>query len=107
MTAVSDERDAVRALLDREALRDLVARYAFCVDDHDLDAVAVMFHPEAVFDRDGAPTVFLRQDGRFVPPKVKVVARTQTRVVIDGLQFRADSAELQAYLATRTPNGGN
>ena len=53
MTTVSDERDAVRALLDREALRDLVARYAFCVDDHDLDAVAAMFHPEAVFDRDG------------------------------------------------------
>ena len=44
---------ALGALLDREALRDLVARYAFCVDDHDLDAVAAMFHPDAVFDRDG------------------------------------------------------
>lgn len=28
-------------------------------------------------------------------------------VIIDGRQFRADSAELQAYLATRTPNEGN
>lgn len=41
---------------------------------------------QAVFDRDGTPTVFLRQDGRFVPTKVKVVARTQSRVVVDGLQ---------------------
>lgn len=53
MTVVRDEQDALRALLDREALRDLVTRYAFCVDDHDLDAVAAMFHPDAVFDRDG------------------------------------------------------
>lgn len=45
--------DPVRELLDREALRDLVARYALAVDDHDLGAVGEMFHPEAVFDRDG------------------------------------------------------
>ena len=40
---------------------------------------------QAVFDRDGTPTVFLQQDGRYVPTKVKVVARTQSRVVVDGL----------------------
>lgn len=40
---------------------------------------------QAVFDRDGTPTVFLQQDGRFVPTKVKVAARTQSRVVVDGL----------------------
>lgn len=40
---------------------------------------------QAVFDRDGAPTVFLQRDGRFTPIKVKVVARTQSRVVVDGL----------------------
>lgn len=43
----------VRELLDREQLRDLVARYAMAVDDHDLAAVEAMFHPDAVFDRDG------------------------------------------------------
>ena len=41
---------------------------------------------QAVFDRDGTPTVFLRQDGRFVPTPVKIVGRTQSRVVVDGLQ---------------------
>ena len=41
---------------------------------------------QAVFDRDGTPTVFLRQDGRFVPTKVKIVGRTQSRVVVEGLQ---------------------
>jgi ketosteroid isomerase-like protein len=44
---------ALAGLLDREELRDLVARYAFAVDDHDLDAVSAMFHPDAAFDRDG------------------------------------------------------
>lgn len=43
----------VQELLAREQLRDLVARYAMAVDDHDLEAVATMFHPDAVFDRDG------------------------------------------------------
>ena len=41
---------------------------------------------QAVFDRDGTPTVFLQQDGRYVPTKVKIVGRTQSRVVVDGLQ---------------------
>ncbi|HTV03216.1 MAG TPA: HlyD family efflux transporter periplasmic adaptor subunit [Luteitalea sp.] len=40
---------------------------------------------QAVFDRDGTPTVFLERDGRFVPTKVKVVTRTQSRVIVDGL----------------------
>jgi HlyD family secretion protein len=41
---------------------------------------------QAVFDRDGTPTVFLHQDGRYVPTKVKIVGRTQSRVVVDGVQ---------------------
>ena len=45
--------DPVRQLLDREQLRDLVARYALAVDDHDLATLRTMFHPDAVFDRDG------------------------------------------------------
>lgn len=44
---------SVQQLLDREQLRDLVARYALVVDDHDLAALSTMFHPDAVFDRDG------------------------------------------------------
>lgn len=44
---------SVRDLLDREALRDLVSLYPFAVDDHDLDALSLMFHPTAVFGSDG------------------------------------------------------
>ena len=40
---------------------------------------------QAVFDRDGTPTVFVRQNRGVVPTRVKVIARTQTRVVIDDL----------------------
>lgn len=50
---MSSDSQALRALLDREELRDLVARYALAVDDHDLAALTTMFHPDAVFDRDG------------------------------------------------------
>lgn len=40
---------------------------------------------QAVFDRDGTPTVFLQQPNGFVPTRVKVVARTQSRVILDGV----------------------
>ncbi len=40
---------------------------------------------QAVFDRDGSPTVFLKRGGRFVATPVKVTARTQARVIVDGL----------------------
>lgn len=40
---------------------------------------------QAVFDREGRPTVFLRQDRRFVATPVKVIARTQSRVVVEGI----------------------
>ena len=35
---------------DHEALRALVQRYARAADDHDVDALASLFHPDAVVD---------------------------------------------------------
>lgn len=40
---------------------------------------------QAVFERNGAPTVFVQQNGRFEPTPLTIVARTQTRVVVEGL----------------------
>lgn len=37
----------------RESLRDLAVLYAMAVDAGDLDALTLMFHPDAVLDRDG------------------------------------------------------
>lgn len=53
MTPVPGDSDALTGLLAREELRDLVARYALAVDDHDLALLETLFHPDAVFDRDG------------------------------------------------------
>lgn len=39
----------LRALEDRLALRELVARYGFAVDDRDIDALAALFMPDAIF----------------------------------------------------------
>ncbi len=41
---------------------------------------------QAIFDRNGEPTAFVRRDGRFTATPLSIVARTQTRVVIDGLE---------------------
>jgi HlyD family secretion protein len=60
---------------------------------------------QAVFDRDGAPTVFLQQNGRYVPTKVKVVARTQSRVVVDGLQEGAHVALRDPAVAEQDAGG--
>lgn len=50
-------RDAVRGLLDREAIRDLVTLYARAVDDHDIEAVVGCFVADGVFDRRGDEAV--------------------------------------------------
>ena len=50
---MASHEGALAGLLAREELRDLVARYALAVDDHDLELLETMFHPGAVFDRDG------------------------------------------------------
>ncbi|MGC8517786.1 MAG: nuclear transport factor 2 family protein [Steroidobacteraceae bacterium] len=39
----------ITALEDRLALRELVARYGVAVDDRDIEALAALFTPEAVF----------------------------------------------------------
>lgn len=39
----------IRALEDRLDLRELVARYGLAVDDRDVDALAALFMPDAVF----------------------------------------------------------
>lgn len=39
----------IRALEDRLEVRELVARYGLAVDDRDIDALAALFTPDAVF----------------------------------------------------------
>ncbi|MBM7365834.1 nuclear transport factor 2 family protein [Gordonia hydrophobica] len=41
----------------RESLRDLGQLYAIAVDAHDLAALTLMFHPDAVLDRDGEAAI--------------------------------------------------
>lgn len=43
----------LRALRDREAIRDLALLYTRAVDDHDIDAVVDMYTPDGVFERRG------------------------------------------------------
>ena len=45
MSAASLE-SRIRLLEDREAIRDLVARYTMVVDDRDIDAIGELFTPD-------------------------------------------------------------
>jgi hypothetical protein len=45
--------DELRQLLDRERIRDLMARYARAVDRFDLAALRTVYHPDAVDDHGG------------------------------------------------------
>jgi ketosteroid isomerase-like protein len=52
----------IRALEDRLALRELVARYGIAVDDRDINALAALFTPDACFrSQDGVMSAFGRE----------------------------------------------
>jgi multidrug resistance efflux pump len=61
----------------------------------------VLFVPrQAVFDRNGKPTVFVKDGSGFVPRDVKVVARTASAVVVDQV---AEGTEIALMDPTRKP----
>jgi uncharacterized protein (TIGR02246 family) len=47
--------DALTGLIEREAIRDLLARYAMAFDDRDWDAWEALWTDDVVFVVDGAP----------------------------------------------------
>ncbi|MEO5822476.1 MAG: HlyD family efflux transporter periplasmic adaptor subunit [Vicinamibacteraceae bacterium] len=57
----------------------------------------------AVFLRDGATVVFVRDGGRFTPAPVKVTARTETAAVVEGV---AEGTEIALADPTRGGGGG-
>lgn len=72
---------------------------------------------QAVFDRNGAPTVFIHKDGRFSPTPLTISARTQTRVVVEGIaegtlvaladpEAQADRDKQDATTPAAAPAGG-
>jgi multidrug resistance efflux pump len=63
----------------------------------------VLFLPrQAVFERDGKPTVFVKQGSSFAAAEVKVVTRTAASVVIDRL---TEGTEVALTDPTRTARG--
>ena len=58
---------------------------------------------QAVFERNGTPTVFVQQNDRFTPTPLTIVARTQTRVVVEGLAEGAVVALADPEASTQAP----
>jgi hypothetical protein len=59
---------------------------------------------QALFDRNGKPTVYVKRGDRFEPAEVKVVARTASTVVVDQI---AEGTEVALTDPTERASGGN
>jgi ketosteroid isomerase-like protein len=102
-------RRQVQDLVDREAIRDCVLRYARGLDRHDAEIYASVYHQDAI-DHHGE---FLGRRDDFVPWGLALLASewdahthhiTNTRVDIDG-----DTAHSECYVlfVQRRRDGGN
>lgn len=104
--------DPLRHLLDLEQLRALGQRYARAADDRDYDAMADLFHPDAVVDglRGESPIAEYLDAARSTPPSFETSMHVLGDPVI-ALEPGADEATLDAYAVVYQVNahvgGGN
>ena len=98
-------------MTDREAILDVIARYAHTVDGRDLDGILTCFAPDGRIDFEGGLTSGEGHDGiraafaeaftqpALAPPAVSTHLMANTLVTIDGDTARAETQGV-AYLAS-------
>ncbi|MDX2166959.1 MAG: nuclear transport factor 2 family protein [Deltaproteobacteria bacterium] len=88
--------DALRSLLDRAAIQDLLARYAHGVDRRDLDTVAACFTPDAGYQGSlGTGTIAVALDAlRDRMPRYRTTMHFLTNVLIE---LHGDRASSETY----------
>jgi hypothetical protein len=103
----------LRHVLDLEALRNLVQRYARAADARDNDAIGALFHPEAVIDglRGSAPLAEYLETLRASPPVFEQSMHFLGDPLVE-LDAGADEATLDTYAVVYQINaqregGGN
>jgi len=57
-----------------------------------LEKSVLYLPPQAVFEKDGGPVVYLRAGKRFESKKIKIARRSESRVVVEGLDEGAEVA---------------
>ena len=109
---MSDDR-ALQHILDLEALRSLGQRYARAVDARDYDALAEVFHPDAVIDgvRGSSPLAEYLEMSRNTPPAYETSMHVLGDPVVE-LEVGADTARLDIYavvyqIGATSEGGGN
>jgi hypothetical protein len=60
-----------------------------------------------LFEKEGKPVVYVKSGTAFTPTPVKVVRRTETRVVVEGLAADAEVALTNPDRQAATRNGRN
>ena len=115
---------------DREAILDVIARYAHAVDDRDIDGIVDCFAPDGRIDFEGGARSGERHDGiraafeaafarpELAPPAASTHVMTSTIVTVDGdtataatlavanLACPLDGTLTVRGLATTTVSGG-
>ena len=98
-------------MTDREAILDVIARYAHTVDGRDIDGILTCFTPDGRIDFEGGLTSGEGHDGiraafaeaftqpALAPPAVSTHLMANTLVTIDGDTARAETQGV-AYLAS-------
>ncbi|MDA8045752.1 MAG: nuclear transport factor 2 family protein [Actinomycetota bacterium] len=93
MTEISHQ---IRELLDRQAIRDCVYRYARGIDRHDRDLVASCYHPDAVDDHGSYVG-----DGRGLAEDAIAghadLLRTQHHITNQVVELDGDTAHSETY----------
>ena len=60
--------------------------------------------PQAIFAKNGNPVAYVRKGGDFVPQKIKIVRRSETRIAVEGLAEGTEVALVNPEQeATKTP----
>jgi len=97
--------DAVRQLLDRQAIADCIARYARGVDRADDELVLSAYHVDAVEDHGptcGSPREFLEWYHAQQPPRCATLHCLANQTI----ELRGDAADAETYFVSLVRYGG-
>lgn len=98
---------ALRELLDREAIRELLYRYCRAVDRRDFAALGALYHPEAIDDHTpyfcGPAHEFIaRLPGIMASNRITTHHITNTLITVDGEQAEGEICTLVYHLQDST-----
>jgi uncharacterized protein (TIGR02246 family) len=98
MTDLGDRDPAVQELLDKQAIRELTARYSRAADRGDAELMASVFHPDASYDQGGGQPMTGETIGEQIIAGLRAMMRSSFHQVGGQLvDVRGDTAVGETY----------